>query len=80
MNLEEQGFRHGGVKKRAVDADGTPIGTANDDVLLDNQAHEVELSDGQTETLTANVVAENLLAEVDPEGDGFPFMEEIEDH
>merc|ERR1739836_37296 len=40
----------------------------------------LEFSDGQTKILAANVVAENLLAEVDPEGNRFLFMEEIEDH
>ena len=36
--------------------------------------------DGQTEIPTANITAENLSAEVDPEGDGFLFVNEIEDH
>ena len=68
------------MKKRAVSADGTPIRTANDDVPLDSRAHEVGFSDGQTEILTADIIAENSPAEVDPEGDRFSFMEEIEDH
>ena len=71
INPEEQGFWLGKVKKRAVNADGAPIGTANNNVLLDSWAREVEFSDGQTEILTANVIAENLLAEVDPENNGF---------
>ena len=40
----------------------------------------MEFSDGQTKIPTANIIAENLLAEVDPEGDEFLFVEEIEDH
>ena len=47
---------------------------------LDNRACEVEFSDGQTEVLTATIIAENLLAEVDDEVNGFLFIEEIEDH
>ena len=68
------------MKKRAVDEDSTPVGTANDNVSLDSRACEVEFSDGQTKIPTANIVAENLSAEVDAEGDRFLFMEEIEDH
>ena len=75
VDIEEQSSRQGKVKKRAIDADGTPIGTANDNVSLDGQACEVEFSDGQVEISTANIVAENLLAEVDAKGDGFLFME-----
>ena len=47
---------------------------------LDGRACEVEFSDGQTEVPTADVMAENLLAKADPEGNRFLFMEEIEDH
>ena len=36
--------------------------------------------DGQTEVPTADIVAENLLAEVNAEGDKFLLMEETEDH
>ena len=80
VDLEEHGFRQGKVKKRAVDADGAPTGTANDNVSLDGWAREVEFSDGWTEISTANIIAENLLAEVDAEGNGFLLMGEIEDH
>jgi len=80
INMEEQGFRHGRVKRRAIDADGKPIGRANNNVLLDDRAYEMEFEDGTTEILTANIIAENLLAQVDPEGNRFLFMEEIEDH
>ena len=76
FNLKEHGFRQGEVEKRAVNADGTPTGTANNSVLLDSWACEVEFSDGQTKILTANIVAENSLAEVDPEGNGFLFVED----
>ena len=36
VDLEEQGFQHGKVKKRAVNPDGTPIGNANDNVSLNS--------------------------------------------
>ena len=49
-------------------------------MLLHSRACKVEFSDGQTEVSTADIVAENLLAKVDHEGNGFLFVEEIEDH
>ena len=76
--VEEHGFHQGRVKKRAVDAEGKPIGIPNDNVLLDGCAHEIEFADGQTEILAANVVAGNLLAGMDAEGNRFVFMDEIE--
>ena len=54
INLGEHGFQQGEVKKRGINADGKPIGTANDDLSLDSRAHKVEFSDGQTEVPTAN--------------------------
>ena len=36
--------------------------------------------DGTIEELTANVTAENLLAESSPEGNKFLFLEEIQDY
>ena len=68
------------MKKRAIDVDGNPIGVAHNNILLDSRAYKVEFADGQTEILTANIIAENILAEVDAEGNRFLFMDEIEDH
>jgi hypothetical protein len=36
--------------------------------------------DGETEILTANIIAENLLAQVDEEGHRQMLIDEIEDH
>ena len=80
IDMEEHGFRQGKVKRRAVNADGKPIRIADDNVLLDSRACKIEFSDGQTEISTANIIAENLLAEVDAEDCEFILVEEIEDH
>ena len=80
MDMEEHRFQQGTVNKSAIDADGKPIGSAIDNVPLDGCACKIEFSDGQTEILTDNIIAENLLAEVDAEGNCFLFMEEMEDH
>ena len=56
------------VKLRKLDDDGNPIGTESTNPLVDMRAYEIEFIDGTTETLTANMIAENLLGQVDEEG------------
>ena len=70
------------VKKRAIDQDGKPIGipSATNNPLTDTRAYEVEYIDGRIEILTANVIAENLLAQIDEEGRRSLLLGQIEDH
>ena len=56
------------VSKRLKDANGIPIGTANDNPLLNMRMYEVEYLDGECASLFANHIAENLFAQVDDEG------------
>jgi hypothetical protein len=59
---------HAHVKRRAVDVEGRPVGRASTNPLLGSRQYEVEFMDGESEILTANIIAENLLAQVDEEG------------
>lgn len=68
------------VKRRKIDDDGIPVGVANDNPLLDNRVYVVEWLDGHTEELMANVIAENLFAQVDDEGNRFVLLDDIVDH
>ena len=52
----------GRVVKRLRDKDGLPIGTANDNPILDTRMYEVEFQDGHRASLAANAIAENLFA------------------
>jgi hypothetical protein len=65
---DEEDLRLARVKQRAVDVEGRPVGRPSDNPLLDSRQYEVEFLDGETEILTANIIAENLLAQVDEEG------------
>ena len=56
------------VAKRLKDANRMPIGTADDNPLLDTRMYEVEYLDGECASLSANHIAENLFAQVDDEG------------
>jgi hypothetical protein len=70
----------GRVVKRLRDKNGLPIGTAHDNPVLDSRIYEVEFSDGHRASLAANVIAENLFAQVDPEGHRHVLFSEILDH
>ena len=77
---EDNSLHHAKVKRRAIDVDGKPVGKANNNPLMDSREYEVEYLDGYTETLSANIIAENLLAQVDEEGHRQMMIDEIIDH
>mmetsp|Transcript_6492 Transcript_6492/g.15328 ORF Transcript_6492/g.15328 Transcript_6492/m.15328 type:complete len:280 (+) Transcript_6492:692-1531(+) len=77
---QEGELQHARVKRRRLDEEGNPVGVANSNQLLDTRQYEVEYDDGSTEVLSANVLAENLLAQVDEHGHRHRFMEELVDH
>ena len=64
------------VTKRLKESNGIPIGTANQNPLLDFRMYEVESVDGEKASLTANYIAENLFALVDDEGNQHVLMNE----
>ena len=69
----------GRVVKRLRDKDGLPIGTANDNPILDSRMYEVEFQDGYKTALAANAIAENLFAQIDDEGNRHVLFQEIID-
>ena len=68
------------VTKRLRDAQGLPIGTANDNPILDTRMYEVEYLDGFTTSMAANSIAENMFAQNDGEGNGHVLFDEIIEH
>jgi hypothetical protein len=68
------------VVGRKRDQDGNPIGQENANPLLDSRVYEVEFPDGHIEEYAANIIAENIYAEVDAEGNHFLIMDEITGH
>ena len=67
------------VTKRLRDADGIPIGTANENPILDSHMYEVEYQDGTKASLVANYIAENLFMQVDQEGNIHVLLDELID-
>ena len=68
------------VTKRLKDVNGIPIGTADDNPLLNMRMYELEYLDGEHASLSANHIAENLFAQVDDEGNQQVLMKEIIDY
>ena len=71
---------HATVRKRVRDEDGRPVGIAHTNPMLDSRKYEVEYLDGHIEELTANLIAENLMAQVDEEGRRQMMLSSIMDH
>ena len=68
------------VKRRAITQDGKPIGKSSNNPLTDTRQYEVEFDDGSIEVLSANVIAENILSQVDEEGHRQMLLKDIIDH
>ena len=59
------------------DADGNPIGRANELPPLDTRRYVVELEDGDEMELAANVIAQRMVEDVDVEGNDLLMLEAL---
>ena len=64
LQLEEE-VTTGKVTRRALGPDGQVAGTYDDNPFLNTIIYEVEFPDGQVKDYAANVIAENMLTQVD---------------
>jgi hypothetical protein len=62
------------------DRDGNPVGRANDNPILDTRSYIVNFDDGDQTELTANMIAESLYSQYDPDSNQYVLLEEIVDH
>ena len=56
------------VIRWSVDADGQVIGSFNENPLLNTLVYDVEFPDGAIKKYAANIIAENVLTQCDPDG------------
>ena len=77
---DEDGIHHARVKRTSVDDDGKPMGIPSKNSLLGHRKHKVEFINGRIKILTANIIAENLLAQIDDYRHRHLLINEIEDH
>ena len=77
--IDEKLLHFARIKKRAVDEDGKSIVKPSNHPILDSRQYEVEYSDGNTAIVAANIIAKNLMAQVDDHGNSHFLIDEIED-
>ncbi len=70
----------GHVTERKRDQDGNPVGHANNNPILDTRSYIVEFDDCDQAELTANMIAESLYLQCDPDGNQYVLLEEIVNH
>jgi hypothetical protein len=68
------------VKRRKLDDFGNAIGNANPNPILDTWLYVLEFQDGAEAEYSANVIAENMWAQCDIDGNQHQLMEAIVDH
>jgi hypothetical protein len=70
----------GHVTARKCNRDDNPIGRANDNPILDTRSYIVNFDDGDQTELTANMIAESLHSQCDPDGNQYVLLEKIVNH
>lgn len=73
-------FMTGKVKQRALGPDGKVVGTYDENPILNSIVYEVEFPDGQVREYSANVIAENMFAQVDDEGYSHMLLDALIDY
>ena len=73
-------IRSAKVLKRTEDDAGELVGTYSDNPMLNTCTYDVMFPDGEVKQYAANIIAENLFAQVDPDGHSHRLMEGIVGH
>ena len=73
-------MRAGRVKSRARNAAGELVGTQNSNPILDTRVYTVEFPEGEHAEVSANVIAEHMFSQCDPDGRQFQLLQSIVDH
>jgi hypothetical protein len=73
-------LKKGCVASRKRDAHGNPNGLANDNHILDTREYVVQFDDGDSTELTANLIADSMYSQCDPDGYEYYLFDSIVDH
>jgi hypothetical protein len=73
-------FQLGKGKRRSIDDNGKTIWTYSDNPFMNFIVYEVEFPDGELKEYAANILAENMLSQVDHEGHIIMLMRDIIDY
>ena len=69
----------GKATKRASDSNSNQLGTTNTNLIIDTRQYIVEFADGDEAELAANVIATNIYAQCDPNGNQYVLLDSIID-
>ena len=70
----------GRVTSRKWDKDGNPVGLANANPILDTRKYTFTFNDGDETMLNANLIAEAMYVQCDPNGNQYVLLDSIIDH
>jgi hypothetical protein len=72
------------VQSKAIkwkhNADNSLMGKRNTNPILDTRKYDVQFPDGSIGTFAANIIAENLYSQVDPEGRSHTIFRDSTNH
>ena len=71
---------HALVKRRKLDGEVKAVGNINNNSLLGTRAYKIEFDEVMTEFLTAKIISNNLLVQVDEEVHRQMLLDDIIDH
>jgi hypothetical protein len=70
----------GKVTNRAIGPGGTVAGTFDENPQLNSMIYEVEFPEGKLKEYAANMIVENMLSQVDSDGDSLTMLNAIIDY
>ncbi len=70
----------GRVTSRKRDKDGNPVGLANTNPILDTREYTFTFNDGDETLLNANLIAEAMYVQCDPDGNRYVLLDSVIDH
>ena len=73
-------LRNAKILRRSLDPSGRSIGTYDNNPILNTLVYDVEFPDGEVKEYSANVIAENILSQVDDEGFTLTVFDSILDY
>ena len=80
MLPDRKGEKIMGKVRKLVRYDDTSKGKGNHNAMHDKYLYEVEYPDGTTEQPEANIIAENVMSQVDSEGHHYQVPTEVTNH
>ena len=69
-----------GNVRKCIRYDGTSTVKGNYNAMRNKSLYEVEYTDGTMEQLSNNIIAENILSQVDCEGHHYQLLTKLTDH